>query len=236
VIVDHDNRRVLEVLEDREKATILAYLRRGRREGVLAHVEEVTTDMWDAYVGAAREAFGEGVVVTVDRFHVMKNFQDCLTGARRELQRALPGPRRAHLKGSRWLWVTNPENLTAEGREDLQALKQQFPRLGEVAEQRETLRAIFEDRGIQSPAAGRQRLQGWLGGVEALGIKALGSFCKTMRRWLDRIANYFRSRSSNGRTEGLNHGLRSILWRAYGMVNFQNFRLRALHCFGVSSA
>ena len=48
MIVDHDNRRVLEVLENREKATVLAYLPRAKQEGVLAAVREVTTDMWDA--------------------------------------------------------------------------------------------------------------------------------------------------------------------------------------------
>src|SRR5258708_31499470 len=87
VIIDHDNHRVLEVLENREKTTVVAYLKKAKEEGLLAHVIEVTCDMWDAYVSAAREAFGEQVIVTIDRFHVMKNFQECLTGARRELQK-----------------------------------------------------------------------------------------------------------------------------------------------------
>ncbi len=141
----------------------------------MAHVEEVTMDMWAPYVGVVREAFGTGVAITIDRFHVMKNFQECLTGARRELQRQMSGPEREHLKGSRWLWVTNPENLTPEDQKKLEALKEQFPTLRQIAEQRESLRAIFEDRKIQSPAVGQQRLQGWLEQVEALGIKALGA-------------------------------------------------------------
>jgi transposase len=236
VIVDHDNQRVLEVLENREKATILAYLRCARKEGVLAHVEEVTIDMWASYAAVAREAFGASVAITIDRFHVMKNLQECLTGARRELQRQLSGPEREHLKGSRWLWVTNPENLTPEDQQKLQALKEQFPTLRQIADQREALRAIFEDRKIQSPSVGKQRLQRWVEQVEALGIQALAPFCKTVRNWLDKIANFFRSRSSNGRTEGLNHGLRAIIWRAFGMANFQNFRLRVLHCFGLGLA
>jgi transposase len=236
VIVDHDNRRVLEVLEDREKATVLAYLRQAKQDGLLAQVEEVTTAMWDAYVAAAREAFGAKVAITMDRFHVMKNFQECLTGARRELQRQLSGQEREQLKGSRWLWVTNPENLSATAQQELQRLKEQFPSLGQLAEQREALRAIFDDRSITSPAEGRKRLRAWLEQVHRLGLTALGRFCKTLGNWLDKIANYFRSRGSNGRTEGLNHGLRAILWRAFGMVNFQNFRLRVLHCFGLGLA
>lgn len=226
---------MLEVLENREKATVLAYLTKAKQEGLLAQVAEVTTDMWDAYVAAAREAFGDGVTVTIDRFHVMKNFQECLTGARRELQRKLSDEERERLKGSRWLWVTNQENLTAEQRQELAALKQQFPELGKLADQRESLRALFNDATICQPAEGHSRLQAWMEQVKALGLSALNKFCKTLNNWMDKIANYFRSRSSNGRTEGFNHGLRAILWRAYGMTNFENFRLRVLHCFGFGS-
>lgn len=231
MIVDHDNERVLEVLENRDKSTVLAYLQQAK-QALLAHVEEVTTDMWDAYVEAAREAFGDKVAITIDRFHVMKNFQECLTTARRELQRQLSAEEREQLKGSRWLWVTNPENLTPEKQQELEVLKQRFPSLGKLADQREKLRAIFNDTKITSSAEGRKRLQTWLEQAKELGLAALNKFCKTLSNWMDKIANYFRSRSSNGRTEGLNHGLRAILWRAFGMTNFKNFRLRVLHCFG----
>lgn len=232
MIIDHDNHRVLEVLENREKTTVVAYLKQAQQEGLLAQVTEVTTDMWDAYVTAAREAFGAQVIVTIDRFHVMKNFQECLTGARRELQRKLSETEREELKGSRWLWVTNWENLSAEQQRELEALKKRFPDLGRLADQREALRALFNDAAIGNPVAGRLRLQAWMEQARTLGLVALNKFFKTLTNWMDKIANYFHSRSSNGRTEGFNHGLRSILWRAFGMTNFQNFRLRVLHCFG----
>lgn len=232
MIVDHDNGRVLEVLPNREKSTVLAYLQAGKL-GLLAQVQEVTTDMWDSYVGAAREAFGEAVTITIDRFHVMENYQACLTKARRELQNTLPAEEAKQLKGIRWLLLTNPENRTPEQQAQLRELMKKFPRLGELLEQREALRAIFEDQSITDAQRGKQRLQDWLERAQSLGLKALEPFCKTLRNWLDKIANYFVSRGSNGRTEGLNHGLRALLWRAYGMVNFENFRLRVLHCFGL---
>ena len=137
MIVDHDHKRVLEVLESREKATVLAYLKAGKENGLLASVEEVTTDMWDAYVEASREAFGESIAITIDRFHVMKNFQEGLTTARRELQRGLPAEAKAKLKGSRWWWVTNPENMREEDRESFAKLRLEFPELAALWEQRE---------------------------------------------------------------------------------------------------
>jgi transposase len=234
VIIDHDNRRVVEVLENRDKATVLAYLKKAREGGLLAQVEEVTTDMWDGYVEAAREAFGPDVIVTIDRFHVMKNLQECLTGARRELQRKLSAAERDCLKGSRWLWQTNWENLTEEQRQQLTRLKERFPELGALADKRESLRALFEDRTIQTPSVARERLQAWLKEVQTLGLTAMNRFAKTLTNWLDKIANYFQNRGNNGRTEGFNRGLRTILWRACGMTNFQHFRLRVLHCFGLA--
>ena len=231
VFVDHTNERVLNVLDGRDKNLIVKYLRENK-DGLFAQLEEVTTDMWDGYVNAAQEVFSQTVRVTIDRFHVVKNFQEQLSHARREIQRELDQEQAKELKGTRWLWVTNPENLTEEQRQELEVLKGRFPRLKQLVEQRESLRAIFEDRSIQDAASGANRLRDWMEQAKALGLKALDTFCKTMSNWLDLIANYFVSRSSNGRTEGFNHGLRAILWRAYGMLNFRHFRLRVLDRFG----
>ena len=218
MIVDHDNHRVLDVLENREKATISRYLQQCRQGGLLAHVEEVTIDMWSPYEGAVREAFGNGVTITIDRFHVMKNFQECLTKARRELQRQMAPEERSRLKGSRWLWVTNPENLTLEERQQLQALKQEFPRLGQIADQREALRAIFEDRTIRSPAEGRKRLQAWLAQRGAIGHHRLDHLLHDFAQLVQRNRQLFpesgeqwprrriESRSSRHPLAGLWHG------------------------------
>lgn len=231
MFIDHTNNRVLDVLEGRDKELIVNYLRT-HKEGTLTHLEEVTCDMWDAYANATTEVFGEKVRVTIDRFHVMKNFQEQLTEARREIQRGLSKEEAKELKGTRWLWQTNPENLSAEQRQQLEQLKGRFPKLKELVEQRESLRAIFEDTTIQDATEGERQLRGWMEGALEVGLKGLGAFCKTLGNWMGKIANYFIWRSSNGRTEGFNHGLRAILWRAFGMVNFRHFRLRVLDRFG----
>jgi transposase len=232
VIIDHTNNRVLEVLENRDKTSVIAYLEAGKASGLLAQLEEVTTDMWDGYVTAVPAVFGDAVRVTIDRFHVMKNFQDHLSDARRQIQRELAKDEAQALKGTRWLWLTNPENLTEAQRAELEELKKRFPRLRALVEQRETLRQLFEDRTITDAATGAQRLRAWMAQALQLGLKGLDAFCRTLENWLGKIANYFVRRASNGRTEGYNHGLRNILWRAFGMQNFAHFRLRVLDRFG----
>lgn len=232
VVIDHTHGRVLEVLKNRKKETVRDYLTQNLGNGLLVQVTEVTTDMWDAYVEAVREALGERVRITIDRFHVMKNFQERLTAARREIQRQLPKEEAKALKGTRWLWLTNTENLSADERAELAALGARFPLLKQLREQRDKLRQLFEDASLQTAAAGAARLRQWIGEARALGLKALEAFCKTLEGWLDKIANYFVDRASNGRAEGFNTGLRGILWRAFGMFNFEHFRLRVLDRFG----
>jgi transposase len=121
VIIDHTNRRVLDVLGSREEATVVQYRREGQTRGLFAHVREVTTDRWDAYGEASREVFGEAVAIVIDRLHGMTNFPEQLTAARRELPRALPVAEARALKGSRGLWLTNPENLEEEQLQQLTA-------------------------------------------------------------------------------------------------------------------
>ena len=232
VLIDHTNERVLEVLENRTKDRVKAYLQQGQASGLFDQLDEVTTDMWTGYMEAVQEVFKGRVRVTIDRFHVMKNFQDHLATARREIQRQLPEEEAKALKGSRWLWLTNEENLTEEEQEELTALKQQFPMLRQLADQREALRNVFEDKRIRTATEGAKQLRAWMSQARQLGLKALHAFCETLTTWLDKIANYFVARASNGRTEGFNHGLRAILWRAFGMVTFTHFRLRVLDRFG----
>lgn len=231
-LIDHTNARVLEILEHRDKQTVVAWLTEGRDNGLLGSLREVTLDMWGPYADAVREVFGQTVRIVVDRFHVVKNLQDCLANGRRKIQRDMPKESARALKGTRWLWAKNPENLTAEQRDRLAVLEKQFPELAQLSRQRESLREIFDDPGIATAEQGRERLLAWCEQVRRLGITALEKFTQTIGNWLDEIANYFVNHSTNARTEGFNHGIRAILWRAFGIRNFNHLRLRVLHAFG----
>jgi transposase len=222
---------VLDVLESRDKAAVVAWFQ-SHKTGLLAELKEVTCDMWDAYVEAVKEVFSASVIITIDRFHVMKNFQDRLDESRREIQRDLPKDQATELKGSRWLWLSNPENLKPEQQAELERLKTKFPALARLSEHREALRKIFQDGRFRKPESAIVWLRRWCEQGKALGLKPLEKFNQTLENWMDKIANYFVSRSTNGPTEGFNRGLRAILWRTCGMTNFAHFRLRVLHTFG----
>ena len=134
----------------------------------------------------------------------------------------MPKEDASELNGSRWLWLTNPENLDDDQRQRLLELKSKFPRHAQLADQREAVWQLFEDPSLTTAAAGFARLMDWLATAHALSQTNLNKFCDTLQRWQDKIANYFVFRSSNGPTEGFHNGLRTILRRSTCMLNFRH--------------
>jgi transposase len=66
------------------------------------------------------------------------------------------------------------------------------------------------------------------------GDRFLLKFVKTLRNWWHEILNYFVDRVTNGFVEGINRAIRTVINRAYGYRNFENFRLQILAQHGGS--
>lgn len=76
---------VLDVLPDRERKTLEKWLD-GLAPEIKKALKVVNLDMWEPYTLAVKAKLPQARIV-VDRFHVMKNLNHCLTMARREIQR-----------------------------------------------------------------------------------------------------------------------------------------------------
>jgi len=226
VITDIDRKRVVEVLENRLKDTVIAYLR-GLPETVRKSVRYVSIDMWEGYYQAVVEALPKRVKVVVDRFHVMKQLNEALTKCRREIQRGMTKEERDELKGCRWILVTNESNLDDEQRVRLEDLYKKSPELKTCHKLKEDFRRIFEEETIRAKA--KKRLDAWKRDVTKTGLKSFDAFLGTLDNWEEWILNYFSSgKITNGVVEGLNNKIKLIKRRAYGYRNNGNFRQRIL--------
>lgn len=226
VITDIDRRRVIEVLDDRLKETLIAYFEALPRS-VRNSIKYVSIDMWEGYYQAVTEALPKRVKVVVDRFHVMKNLNDALTKCRREIQRTLSKEDRDELKGLRWILVKNQDNLDKEEKAKLKQMYMKCPELKTCHKLKEDFRGIFEKETNRVKA--KTKLQAWERRVRKTGLKSLDPFLTTLDNWEPWILNYFSSgKITNGAVEGINNKLKLIKRRAYGYRNNGNFRQRAL--------
>jgi transposase len=182
-------------------------------------------DMWRPYHSFVKQHLPQAKIVA-DRFHVMKQLNDQLTKARRQIQRQAAEDTREALKGSRWLLVQARDTLSAQKEQQLLAVLAADPQLRSAYLLKEEFRLIFER--IQDQQQARRFLEAWVCKVRFTNNRYLLDFVKTLRNWWQEILNYFDKRITNGFVEGLNRAIRTIIWRAYGFRNFDNFKLQVL--------
>lgn len=215
---------VLDILPDRERKTLEKWLDELAPE-IQKAIKIVNLDMWEPYTLAIKAKLPHACIV-VDRFHVMKNLNHCLTVARREIQREASLEVKEQLKGSRWVLVKNQENLNEKQCAKLESLYLVSPELKVCHQLKEQFRKIFETSMDREKA--RAALIRWIDKVEKMNVSAFQSFLVTLRNWFELILNYFLERWTNAFAEGINNKIKLIKRRAFGFTNFDHFRLRIL--------
>ena len=224
VLSDLDRRYVLTVLPSREQAELkrwLATLSSTQKKAISV----VSMDMWRPYRAFVETCLPHAQIVA-DRFHVMKHLNDQLSKARRQIQRQADEPTKAALKGCRWLLLYTSSSLSEEQSQQLSIALDADPDLRTAYLLKEEFSLIF-DR-ISDRQQARRFLEAWICKVYFSKNKYLLDFVKTLRNWFDQILAYFDDRISNGFVEGIYRAIRSIISRAYGFRNFENFKLQVL--------
>jgi len=213
---------LLAVLSDRKKESVRQFLETIPKR-LWPTMKTVCTDMWDGYVCAVEEfaaAHPEVCVgVVIDRFHVAKNYRDCVDQVRkrecRRLKKELSEAEYEGIKGVMWVLRRNNKDLTPDERQKLNRLFDYSPELKLAYTLREELTAIFEMRLTREEAT--RRLLKWRDKVRRSVLTCFDKFVTTLENWLDKIANYFAERLSSGFVEGLNNKIKTLKRRCYGI-------------------
>ena len=156
----------------------------------------------------------------------MKQLNEQLSKARRQIQRTADDQTKERLKGCRWLLVRNRTELSLEEQTQLQQLLDTDAQLRSAYLFKEEFRLIFEKLHDREQA--QRFLNAWMLKVRYSHNKYLLDFVQTLTNWFEQILNYFDKRITNGFVEGMNRAIRFIISRAFGFRNFDNFRLQVL--------
>ena len=224
LVLDLDSGAVLHVGKGKGGAALTNFWKRLRRSQ--ATIEAVATDMSPAYVGAVRDHLSEATLV-LDRFHVMKLFNDKLTALRRQLYRQATAEGKKVLKGVRWLLLKNPEHLDGRRseRQRLDAALQLNEPLATAYYLKEELRAFWEQDDDEEAEA---FLLDWIGRAEASGVRMLAAFAQTLRSHAWGLLAYYDYPISTGALEGTNNKIKTMQRQAFGFRDHEYFTLRIL--------
>ncbi len=227
LLTDLTGSRVLEVVEDRtEEAT--DGLWKDLSDEQKGQIEAVAIDMWPAFANSVKTNAEQAEIVH-DRFHISKYLNEAVDKVRSKEHKTLRQAGDDRLKGSKQLWLFNPENLSEDRWIEFGPLKDQELKTSRAWAIKEQFRWFWEYRYAGNA---RKFFNRWYGWATHSRLKPMIKVAKMLKRHLGNILTYFRHRITNAMSEGFNSRIQSIKSQARGFRAFHNYRTRILFYCG----
>jgi transposase len=216
LFVDIEQARVLFATDGRDAGTVAGFA-----ADLTAHggdpeaVEEVCIDMSPAFIKGVAESLPKAAV-TFDKFHAVKIVNDAVDQVRRAEQKW-----QGLLRGTRYIWLRNPANLTERQRATLDALPTQHLKTARAYR----IRLAFQDLYDQpSATAGAGFLKKWYFWATHSRLGPMIEAARTVKRHWDGILRWFDSRIANGLIEGINSLVQAAKAKARGYRSTRNLK------------
>ncbi|TXK95640.1 ISL3 family transposase [Methylococcaceae bacterium HT1] len=213
--VDLEESRVIFVTEGKGKATLHNLQEHLENKGVeKEQIEQISMDLSPSFIAGAAEAF-PSAEITFDRFHVVKLLNEAMNQVR-------ISERKEHdaLKGHKYTFLRNRENLTNKQEVSLAEMIDLYPTLGQAYR----LKELFNDLwSMPDKVSAEAFLKQWCEEVEKSKISAFMKFVKTVRSHWPGIIHFVETKITNGILEGINSKVQLAKRRARGYRNINDF-------------
>ena len=214
VFLDPVRRRVLYVCRGNSRKSIRPFFRLLGREG-RKRIQAVGMDMCAAFEEEVR-ARCKNAEIVYDLFHVVKKYGREVVDRVRvdEANRLRDDPKkRKVIKGSRWLLLRNPKNLSWKERVRLKELLSANRRLLAVHLLMADLKHLWDYR---YPGAAERFFKSWMSRAMRSRIEPLKAFARKLKEYLPGILAHCRWPLHTSLLEGINNKIKVIKRMAYG--------------------
>jgi phosphopantetheinyl transferase (holo-ACP synthase) len=157
-------------------------------------------DMWEPFIRAVEKEVPDADIVH-DKFHVSKYLGEAVDKVRRQEHKQLMAQGDKTLKGTRQLWLYNPQNFSAEQAEEFCTLKDLQLKVARAWAAKELFSKFW---AYQEEGWARRFFKDWFGWVSRSRLKPMVQVAQMLKRHLDNLLTYLKHRITNAVTEGLN--------------------------------
>ena len=193
----------------------------------------VAMDMVNAYYSWISRNFPK-VKIIFDHFHVIKLMNEKLDKIRRRVVSQLDDIQKKQLKGLRFVFLRNNEDLDEDSKSILRNMRGVFQDLGDAYMFKEALRAIYNQAKTSYHA--KIAFHRWCKLAEDTEIPELKTMARTIRDKLDGIVTFWTFRHlTNASMEGFNNKIRWLIRQAYGFRDREYFKLKIFQLPEISS-
>ena len=215
LFVDMEQRNVLFTTPGKDSSTVAAFAVDLKAHGGDPNaVTEVSADMSKAFAKGVKENL-PNAEITFDKFHVVSLINEAVDEVRRLEKKDHP-----ELTGSRYVFLKNPENLTAKQGRKSDSLDLAHSHLKTAKAYR--LKLAFQDLYNQPPDQAKSYLDTWYFWATHSRIPAIISVAKTIRYHQAGILRWFTSHINNGILEGINSLVQAAKAKARGYRSDRN--------------
>lgn len=215
---DAERRAVIFVTEGRGSETVAELAGALEAHGGDPNaIDSCSIDMSPAFIRGVTD-YLPNASITFDKFHVIAKASEAVDRMRRLEQKADPA-----LKGMRWKLLRAPNGLSRGARQELQTLVARLTtlRTARAWQYREQLRAILQRKQVNVV---RQMLCQWCTNVMRSKVEPMKSVAKMIRRHLDGIVAWVRTRQTNGFLEAINGLFQAAKRKARGYTRLSTVR------------
>lgn len=224
---DLEGGRVLDVAENRDEQSAKTLLNNALSGSQQAGVFAAAMDMWPAYRNAVNEVLPFTEIVH-DRFHVSKHLNEAVDKVRRQENRQMIRQGEEALKGTRYWWLKNEPELTADAAARFEELKKAGLKVARAWEMKELFRHFW---GCPNVKQARAFFNKWYVRAINCGLTPVKKVAKMIKKHLENLLNFLVWKISNGVVEGLNSKIQTVKSNARGYRTFEGYRIAILfHC------
>jgi transposase len=214
LVYDLERGELVWVGKDRTRDTLARFFTQlGKRR--CRTLQAVAMDMWAPYADEVRKRAPKATIC-FDRFHVVRHLNQAVDDVRRSLVRHLQGPARALVKGTRFVLLKNPWNLTPQQKQSLNALVKSNNPLSRAWYLKEDFQRFWD---YLSEGWAQKHLNKWLWWASHSRLEPFKHFAKMIRKHLDGILAWTSLRITTGALEGMNNKVKLVSHRSYGFRN-----------------
>ncbi len=210
LFVDLVARKTLYITAGKDHKTVVDFVDElEAKKGDRKAIKQVSCDMSPAFIKGVKENLSEAEI-TFDKFHIIKIINKAVDQVRREESRYTPA-----LKGNRYLFLKNENNLTVKQKQAKDALNLSQINLKSFRAMhiREAFQNIYK---AENMAAFEGLLKAWYYWATHSQLTPIIKASKTIKKHWEGILNWKKSLINNGILEGLNSILQAAKRKARG--------------------
>ena len=228
--IDEHCKRLLWIGQHRKVKTLLRFfLWFGKQRS--SALEFICSDMWKPYLRVIAKKASQAVHI-LDRFHIMSHMSKAIDEVRAQEARQLKvDGYEPVLKGSRWLLLKRPENLTPRQEIKLADLLQYNLKSVRSYLLKEDFQSFWD---YFSPYWAGRFLDRWCSRTMRSRIEPMKKVAKTLRKHRGLILNWFRAKGmiSAAAVEGFNNKAKLTTRKAFGFRTFNAIEVALFHTLG----